>query len=192
MFHSRTLVCVALLSAATTASVQSQQVVQTPPLVVVQRLPGTVTNQVVAPVVIAQSPVVAQGPVVVQAPLLAPRSLFPGGWTSAVVVQQPLMFSPTVAAYPSSTTLRPAVPHSPVNGASATQPASAQAPVNGASAQAPALNVPAAGSYPAVVAAPPALMPGTLMAPATRPIVVRPKVYVPGQPLRNLVKAFTP
>ena len=177
MFHSRTLVCVALLSAATTASVQSQQVVQTPPLVVVQRLPGTVTNQVVAPVVIAQSPVVVQRPVVVQAPLLAPRSLFPGGWTSAVVVQQPLMFSPTVAAYPSPTTLRPAVPHSPVNGASA---------------QAPALTVPAAGSYPAVVAAPPALMPGTLMAPATRPIVVRPKVYVPGQPLRNLVKAFTP
>ena len=186
MFHSRTLVCAALLSAATTASVQSQQVVQTPPLVVVQRLPGTVTNQVVAPVVIAQRPVV------VQAPLLAPRSLFPSGWTSAVVVQQPLMLSPTVAAYPSSTTLRPAAAYSPVNGAAATQPASAEPPVNGASAQAPALNVPAAGSYPAVVATPPALMPGTLMAPATRPIIVRPKVYVPGQPLRNLVKAFTP
>ena len=187
MFHSRTLVCAALLSAATTASVQSQQVVQTPPLVVVQRLPGTVTNQVVAPVVIAQRPVVVQA-----APLLAPRSLFPGGWTSAVVVQQPLMFSPTVAGYPSSPTLRPPVAYSPVNGATATQPASAEAPVNGASAQAPALNVPAASSYPAVVATPPALMPGTLMAPATRPIVVRPKVYVPGQPLRNLVKAFTP
>jgi hypothetical protein len=136
-----------------------------------------------------------QRPVVVQAPLLAPRSLL-GGWTSAVVVQQPLMFSPTVATYQSAATLRPAVVYSPVNGtpATATQPASAASAANGASAQAPALNVPAAGGYPAVVATPQpqALMPGTVMTPAARPIVVRPKVYVPGQPLRNLVKAFTP
>ena len=102
------------------------------------------------------------------------------------------MFNPTVAAYPPSVTVQPAVAYSPVNSATATQPAPAANAGNGASAQAPALNVPAAGSYPAVVASPPALLPGTLMAPAARPIVVRPKVYVPGQPLRNLVKAFTP
>lgn len=194
------IVCSVVALAGTEATAQSflapaPQVVYRPALPTYS-YPSVVVNRpafFAAPVV-TQSPIVTQAPIAAQEPIVAEASAAPhyASPDSATVVTQyaPAAPGPAVIAGPTQVfasppvvTYRPALPlyRQPI--------VTYRQPV--VTYRQPVVTYAAPATYvaPATYAAPALNGYGV---PVAQPVIISPKVYYPGQPVRNLLRAITP
>lgn len=137
------------------------------------------------PEVVVQRPVISSPSVVVSHPVVgtpAPTTVYSAPTTvysaplAAPIVSSPVVVQRPVTTYSPIVTSSPTVVYSPVTSAPVATPVVSYSPVMGYS---PMI------SYSPVVASP-------VYGMAASPVVVRSKVYVPGQPVRNFLRAITP
>lgn len=161
-----------------------------PPVVVFRSTdPVVVTPPIIvqSPIVAVPAPVVVQSPVVaIPAPMVVPPAFpaAPAYWVQRPVIDGTILagpmtvFSPAVAAPPFAT------PWMPVESTTVYSPVTGYVQ--------PPIYAPVTVFSP-VVAAPPVLPPVVVATVPVGPaVVVRPKVYVQGQPVRNFFRAITP